>query len=940
MPAGWYDRDKSAWIPSDNGRIIQVLGVDAEGLADLDTEGSGRAADATRLAELGITDAERARLAPLYSVGKSLWRVPVSHFTPWDCNWPYGPPEDSEPPPSEEPEAPDADQPDPEDSDDCPGCSIEAQSQTLGEEVPITGTPFKLHYRSDRVPGRLPASVLKIPLTGSTPPVSLKRIDLTIGIAGRQITQSFAPSPNLEHRFAWDRKDAYGRSLSAKHTATVDITFVYPAVYYQPSGFARAFAVVSSRTGGTGGGLAAIGRNRSAGEITLGKRWKAQLAGTTPLADGLGGWSLNTHHAYAVTDGELFTGDGGKRSANKLFHTITTVAGNGNSGFSGDGGPATQASLLQPTGVALGADGSLYFADVSNHRIRRVGPDGIISTVAGNGVYGFSGDGRPATKASLLYPRTVALSVDGSLYIADTGNHRIRRMRPDGIIATVAGNGNSGFSGDGGPATQASLAFPAAVAVGADGSLYIADSNNFRIRRVAPDGIITTVAGNRYGFSGDEGPATQASLSYPGGIALGADGSLYIADPNNYRIRRVRPDGIITTVAGNGSFGFSGDGGLATQASLSDPVGVALGADGSLYLTDAFYHLIRRVGPDGIIPTVAGNGSFGLSGDGGPALQASLSYPGGIAVGADGSLYIAESYAHRIRRVALPFPGFTGQDIAIASEDSTALYRFDATGRHLSTEDTLTGRTLYRFDYDTAGLLVQITDLDGDVTRIRRDGSGRPMAIVAHDGQRTSLTVDTNGFLTSISNPASEHYILEHTARGLLTAFTDPNGNPDRFEYDELGRLAKNTNAGGGGWTLTHAKNAQGYTNAMTTAEGRTTTFEVDPLTTGDREQVNTYPDGTVQTKRFQTHGAETTTAPDGTVTTRLEGPDPRFGMLAPVPTSVTTKLPSGLTATLTTARQATLADATDPLSLTGLTETRTRNGETFTKGYRAATRT
>ncbi|MGQ0594443.1 MAG: NHL domain-containing protein, partial [Gammaproteobacteria bacterium] len=814
VPVGWYDRDESAWIPSDNGRIVKVLGVDAGGIAQLDTEGNGQIADAAKLAALGISDAELARIAALYPVGKTLWRVPISHFTPWDCNWPFGPPEDAEPPPSEEPETPDEDQPDPEDSDDCPGCSIEAQSQTLGEEIPIAGTPFKLHYRSDRVPGRLPASVLDVPLTGSTLASSLKRIDLAIAIAGRQITRSFAPSANLEYHFVWDGKDAYGRSLSAKHTATVDITFVYPAVYYEPSGFARAFAAVSSRAGGTGGG-AAIGRNRASGDITLAKRWKTKLAGPAPLADGLGGWSLSAHHVYAVPDGELFTGDGGKRSATKLFNTITTVAGNGDSGFSGDGGPASHASLSGPATIALGPDGSLYIADTSNHRIRRVGPDGIIRTVAGN-EYGFSGDGGPATQGRLVYPASVTVGVDGSLYIADTGNHRVRRIAPDGIITTVAGKGTRDFRGDGGPATRASLAFPTAVARGADGSLYIADTGNRLIRRVGPDGIITTVAGS-IGVDSSS-------------VVLGADGSLYLADASYHRIRRVGPDGIITTVAGNGSFGFSGDGGPATQAALSSQLGVALGADGSLYISDAFYHLIRRVGPDGIITTVAGNGSFGLSGDGGPALQASLSSPSGVAVSADGSLYIADTYSHRIRRVALPFPGFTGENIAIAAEDGTALYRFDASGRHRSTEDTLTGHMLYRFAYDPAGFLVQITDRDGDLTRIQRDGSGHPTAIVAPDGQRATLTLDTNGFLASVTNPAGERHTVEYTAHGLMTAFTDPKGNTNRFEYDALGRLVKDTNAGGGGWTLTRAKNAQGYTNAMTTAEGRTTTFEVEPL--------------------------------------------------------------------------------------------------------------
>ncbi|MGQ0595581.1 MAG: NHL domain-containing protein [Gammaproteobacteria bacterium] len=200
-------------------------------------------------------------------------------------------------------------------------------------------------------------------------------------------------------------------------------------------------------------------------------------------------------------------------------NTIITVAGNGIEGFSGDGGPATQASLSYPADVALGADGGLYITDSHNHRIRLVQPDGTIRTIVGNGSIGSSGDGGPATQARLSYPIGVALDADGGLYVTDNFSHRIRKVGPDGIIISVAGNGTPGFSGDGGPATKARLNAPAKVAPDLHGSLYIADKGNFRIRRVAPDGIITTVAGNDiFVFNGDGGPATRAFLSNPRGV--------------------------------------------------------------------------------------------------------------------------------------------------------------------------------------------------------------------------------------------------------------------------------------------------------------------------------------------------------------------------------------------------------------------------------------
>jgi len=331
---------------------------------------------------------------------------------------------------------------------------------------------------------------------------------------------------------------------------------------------------------------------------------------------------------------------------------ITTVAGNGQMGFSGDGGPATAASLIYPTGVALDAAGNLYIADYGDSRIRKVSAGGIITTVAGGGT-SFPGDGGPATAAALFYPTGVALDAAGNLYIADYGDSRIRKVSPSGIITTVAGNGTSAFSGDGGPATSASLNSPVAVAVDAAGNLYIPDYENSRVRKVNPSGTISTVAGNGVkAFGGDGGPASAASLVWPFGVAVDAAGSLYIADNGASVIRKVSPSGIITTVAGNGTSAFSGDGGPASAASLVRPCGVAVDAAGSLYIADCGPSVIRKVNPSGTISTVAGNGTAAFSGDGGAATAASLSNPTGVAADAAGDLYIADEYNNRVRKVA------------------------------------------------------------------------------------------------------------------------------------------------------------------------------------------------------------------------------------------------------------------------------------------------
>ena len=329
--------------------------------------------------------------------------------------------------------------------------------------------------------------------------------------------------------------------------------------------------------------------------------------------------------------------------------TISTVAGTGTR--AGDGGPATGAQLHAPSGVFVDAAGNLFIADGSNNRIRKVDPAGTISTVAGTGTAGFSGDGGPATGAQLNAPFGVFVDAAGNLFIADAGNSRIRKVDPAGTISTVAGTGTAGFSGDGGPATGAQLNHSVGVFVDAAGNLFIADGSNNRIRQVDPAGTISTVAGTGVtGFSGDGGPATGAQFHSPSGVFVDAAGNLFIADGGNHRIRKVAPAGTISTVAGTGVGGVSGDGGTATGAQLS-PFGVFVDAAGNLFIADRSNNRIRKVDPAGTISTVAGTGTAGFSGDGGPATGAQLNAPFGVFVDAAGNLFIADAGNSRIRKV-------------------------------------------------------------------------------------------------------------------------------------------------------------------------------------------------------------------------------------------------------------------------------------------------
>ncbi|MGC2211138.1 MAG: Ig-like domain repeat protein [Candidatus Korobacteraceae bacterium] len=424
-------------------------------------------------------------------------------------------------------------------------------------------------------------------------------------------------------------------------------------------------------------------------DVTFSPQTAGTRDGTVVLTDG-GGNAIATAYVYGIGSAPLLAFGPG---------IISTIAGKyigpGVGGDGGDGGPATSAQLFSPSSVALDGAGNFYIADSTNNVVRKVTSGGVITTYAGRfALHGYSGDGGPATSALFANVNSVAVDGAGNLYIADSFNNVIRKVTPDGVISTVAGSYNlgSGYSGDAGPATSAQLNYPDSVALDEAGNLYIEDSSNFVIRKVTTRGTISTVAGNQSlgdGYSGDGGPATSAQIGDAYGIALDEAGNLYIVDTENSAVRMVTPAGIITTVAGNRSLGlgYSGDGGLATSAQLAHPTGAAVDAAGDLYIADADNGVIRKVAPDGIISTVVGNNPQGpgYSGDGGPATSAQLDWPADIVLDGGGNPYIADLSNNVIRKVdvtdapSLTFAGTypggasAAQDIAVLNLGNEAL---------------------------------------------------------------------------------------------------------------------------------------------------------------------------------------------------------------------------------------------------------------------------
>jgi hypothetical protein len=498
--------------------------------------------------------------------------------------------------------------------------------------------------------------------------------------------------------------------------------------------------------------------------------------------------------------GNLYIADTSNHRIRKVDKAgeITTVAGTGTPGFSGDGGPATEAQLDSPVGVAVGRAGTLLagavlFADFGNHRVRAI-IDGEVTTVAGNGVIGFGGDGGQATSAELGHPRRIGLDQGGSLLVTQWSGHRVRRINASGVISTVAGAG-FGLEGDGGPAIEALMRSPEGIAAGTSGTFFVSDAGNHRVRRVAV-GKINTFAGRSH-HAGDGGPGTEARVFMPYGIETDAQANLYVADALNFRVRKLTFSGLdvskgapvstITTIAGTGAGGFSGDGGEGSAAELGEPRDVAIDSEGSVYIADRVNHRIRRLAANGVITTYAGNGSQGFSGDGGAATQASLNNPSAVAVDSQRNVFVADTGNERIRRitpqgtittvVGTGVAGFGGDGGAAtqAQIDSPTGIEVDGLGNV--------------FISDTSNRRVRMVSAGGFITTVAGNGEmsdgGGDGGLATEAGiEPWDIAVDGEGDLFIADGLALVRKVMNPSGAGIITTAAG-NGVPG-FEGDGL----------------------------------------------------------------------------------------------------------------------------------------------------------
>ena len=903
VPAADYDRVRRVWVPSPDGRVIAVVS-ESGGFADLDVDGGGTAASAARLTELGIADSERATIAGLYEPGQSVWRVLATHFSTKDFNHSATGGGNASGPGSGGGAGGGAGE-----EEDGPSCRrnsiIECENQGLGETIPLVGAGFDLHYRSTRVPRRRSTYTIKGSLSGPTIPASLKRIELHIIVSGQEFTQSSPAAPNQQYSYTWNGKDAYGRDVEGTVQAVAYIGYVYDAVYTFPGP-------------GTGSGSSfgqpgvVISENPARREVTYQQAYTATL-GTLTMGSASGnGWSFGAHHTFDARSRILYYGDGRRSSTASVPRSVVTVAGlpAGSSGIIAVT-PARQLTLTQPRGLVARADGSFL---VSN------------GTAAGGlgPTYRIDQAGQVQQITDATAGRVQAEGPDGSLYFVDPLAHVVRRRTPEGQMAVFAGTlGQSGFAGDGGLATAALLSGPVDVAVGSDGAVYISDPGNGRIRRVAPDGVIATHAGGgNTEFRNVDGPALQHSFGTPGfvtglrGIGVGPDGAVYATDTNRHYVVRIRPDGLLQRVAGNGTLNFSPiEGQPAKNSPISRPTDVQVSPDGTLYISEEFR--IRRVDNAGNITTLATGGS-GSSGEGAPTGPAGglVLRASEVAVSPTGGVLATDFGAQfRVRSIATSRPDSSTEEQLVPSSDGREIYVFDEYGKHLETIDGTTGVTLLTFTYDDEDRLIEIIDRHGRETTIERNGQ-RLTAIVAPGNQRTSFQTDLDGKLTEVVGPDSATWGMTYHADGLLATFTDPNEGIGRFTYNENGQLIGDRNPATALTAISVTRTDLRTTTTLTTAEGRATQYVVDRQPSGDILRTTIDPSGVQTTTLLKRDGGQIITSPDGTTTTTTPGTDPRWSTQVKFAQLTTVRAPSGAQLRLTASRSTSFTTPGSPLNV------------------------
>jgi RHS repeat-associated protein len=946
VPVAFYNRATGEWVPSSNGQIIEISGFTGTcpgtgcvaSLRSGATDGGAPLSlSSDELAFLGQTYGSRT--APVY-----LWRVPTNHFTGGDLNWPFTPPDGPSPPP--DPDCPDC--PDiPNTCDQLSGGSIiECENAILAQQITIPGTPFFLRYQSERAPGRVPT--ISIQLTDASwpptaPEVMPLNVTVEIDLAGNTYTMSYPPSsltPSQFVQWTWDQKDAFGNTIEGQQLATVTVSYIYAGVYTGvPSDTPITFNSVSS-TGSIIGSVLVRALNQVA-RTTVAQVWIG-VEDAAPL--GLGGWTISPHHVYDPRSYSFWGGDGNRRFPHSpVIQSVPGVTG------------------LQGIVPAVSPSGALY--ETQGVVLESVSSTGTLTPVAGAGT--LLGSYPACTPAlSAQFPTDIvslATTPAGTIYVGDST--AVHLVDPIGnTIQTVAGqvlsNGNS-VEGcqDATVGAQGTLGSPQGLAVSPDGSVYIADVGCNSLRRILPNGSLVTVSSSSAScepvLSWNPGQLlSTACIGQPTAVAVAPDGTIYLAENAPFsRIDRIdAKTTVISTYAGirSGPTGQSptvNDGKAAIGVHFAGFIGgLTVGGDGTLYLTDPGGPALYSIDPMGIMHLIAGGAPAGAvtEVDNVPASETLIAIPMSLAIDSIGDVFMFDygtsSNPARVREIVSPFPRYAGGTTVIPSTDGTELYQFSPLGQHLATLDPVTGATLRTFQYDGQNRLTSVTETRGGTTRLSYNGDTVTITPpFSAGGQQTVLTLDqAGGHTTAITTPAGETTQLAYS-NGLMTSLIDPRLGVHSYAYDSLGRLTSDTDPANAttGVVVTNdftpvspdggVLPGVSWSSAVTSPVGHVTTHQDLQLSNGTRERNIIAPSGATRLSSESSGELWTTVAPDGTTTLSQQTADPQFGMLDPYVSALTRTTPSGLTYKSTRNRTST-GSALAPSSITDLL---TVNGQT-----------
>ena len=901
VPIGHYQRGEGQWQPALGGRVVEILD-EVDGEAVLDVDGDGEADDESTLEDAGIRVAELRELARRYEPGATLWHTALTHFSPWTLLFPSAPPPGALAPVagsvlSRKLEAPSR------------RGQVAVETQAVSQSIGIAGTPYSLNYQSDRTKGYEAAYRIEVPVLPKKVPPNLKAAYSVVDIAGQSFIEVFEPKAEQKHVIDWDGKDAFGRELQGPQTASIFVGYVYPGTL----SVGAMFGAAKDRSN-----VVEVGEEGAAvPDAVVFQFFESTVGVWDARGYELGGFGLDVLHAFDPAHDTIFFGGGDIRTAQSVAHVVTQpVVG--------------EFDVGTPDGVASTADGSILVTDDQEEsgdagRILRIDPEGKVTVLVGSGAEGDAGD------VELSSPQGVVITDDGSIIVADFSADAVRKIGPDGSVQTLLGPASDD------PLVEADLPALDGLALGPRQELYLADSDE--VAKLEGGEFIRFAGG---GENEGDGPAREAKLDTPSGIAAAPDGTVFISERFGHRVRKVTPDGIIQTVAGTGAPGFSGDGGDALLAELDEPRGLALGPDGSLYVADQNNDRIRRLSPDGTIQTVVGGGDATLE-EGQLASKVALDAPDGIAFGSDGALTIATR--NKVYRVAKGTKRLGFEESLVPSSDGRALFRFDARGKHIATIDAVTGVTEVTFGYDESGLLTSITDKSDkkNPTTIARDGA--EVVITAPFGQKTTLTLNEDGMAEVVTDPLFRRVELryerasEGKPRLLLDLVTDPKGGEHGFEYGELGLLEKTKDPTGYGETFERKPRGTGHDVTVTTKEGRkfvysTATGAGDLLVRGlelPDESKFDWQDTVETTKQNHANGTK--------VRTNFVA-DMSFGGQVMLPAEVTLTLPSGRSLTAFPMQAKELTDIDNALSVTEWLDRYEVNERVYESLYERETRT